>query len=138
MPGQFILREVLGCGPVLVDAYQPWQMTEAMVSVLRHSSVSPELRDWVAEIRSNHRSGSADYASTHDEIRKIGQVVPDRELGLQSKLRHLGILRLSGEEVQKLAVALDAAYEYAAWIRKQLKNASCLPPGILLIHRHQG
>jgi hypothetical protein len=36
-------------------------------------------------------------------------------------------LRLSEEEVRKLGVALDAAYEYAAWLRKQLKNASYSP-----------
>lgn len=127
MPGQFILREVLGCGPVLVNTYQPWQMAEAMVSVLRHSSVSIELRDWLAEIRTNHQSGTENYVSTHDEMRQVGQVVPDRELWLRAKTRHLGILRLSDEEIQKLGVALDAAYQYAAWIRRELKNPHYQP-----------
>jgi len=126
MPGQFILREVLGSGPV-VKTYQPSEMAEAMVSVLRHKSVSPELRTWLAEIRSNHRSGASNYVSTHEEMRKVGQVVPDRELWLRAKLRHLGILHLSDEEVQKLSSVLDAAYEYVAWLRKQLKNASYSP-----------
>ena len=39
-------------------------MAEAMVSVLRHKSVSTELRDWLAEIKNNHQSGTADYVAT--------------------------------------------------------------------------
>jgi hypothetical protein len=54
-------------------------------------------------------------------------MVPDRELWLRAKLRHLGILCLSEEEVEKLGYAIDAAYEYAAWIRRQLGNPSYLP-----------
>jgi hypothetical protein len=113
MPGQFILREVLKCGPVLVETYQPWQMAEAMVSVLRHKSVSTELRDWLAEIKNNHHSGTSNYVDTQDEIRRLGQFVADRELWLRSATKHLGILQLSDEEVQNLSVAVDAAYEYA-------------------------
>jgi len=127
MPGQFILREVLGCGPVLVETYQPWQMAEAMVSVLRHNCVSTELRDWLAEIRNNHQSGTTGYVSTRDEIKKLGQFVADRELWLRSKTKHLGILQLSDAEVQRLSVAVDAAYEYAAFLRIMLKSADYSP-----------
>lgn len=127
MPGQFILREVLGCGPVLVETYQPWQMAEAMVSVLRHNRVSTELRDWLAEIRNNHQSGTTGYVSTQDEIRKLGQFVANRELWLRSKTKHLGILQLSDEEVLRLSVAVDAAYEYAAFLRNMLKSADYSP-----------
>jgi hypothetical protein len=42
-------------------------------------------------------------------------------------MRHLGILQLSPAEVRKLSIALDAAYEYVAWIRRQLANPSYLP-----------
>lgn len=45
MPGQFVLRKVLGCSPML-KTYQPEEMAEAMVSVLRLSSVSADLRGW--------------------------------------------------------------------------------------------
>lgn len=124
MPGQFILREVLKCGPVLVETYQPWQMAEAMVTVLRHKSVSTELRDWLAEIKSNHQSGKADYVSTQDQIRSLGQFIGNRELWLRSKTRHLGILQLSDEKVRRLSVAVDAAYEYATRLRNELKNPS--------------
>ena len=127
MPGQFILREVVNCSPVLVDTYQPWQMAEAMVVVLRHKSVSTELRDCLLKSRSNHQSGISNYVDTHDEIRRLEQFVADRELWLLSKTRHLGLLQLSDEEVQKLAVALDGAYEYAAWLRSELKNPSYSP-----------
>jgi hypothetical protein len=126
MPGQFILREVLKCGPML-GTYQPEEMTEAMVTVLRHKSVRTELRDWLAEIKNNHQSGTANYVGTQDEIRRLGQFVANRELWLRSKTKHLGILRLSDEEVQKLSVAVDAAYEYAAWLRNELKNPSYSP-----------
>src|ERR1019366_2907267 len=102
-------------------------MTEAMVSVLRHKSVSNELRDWLAEIKSNHQSGTTSYVNTQDEIRRLGQFVADRELWLRSKTKKLGILQLSGEEVQRLAVAVDAAYEYAAYLRTLLKNVSYVP-----------
>ncbi len=121
MPGQFVLREVLG-GASAVETYKPWQMAEAMTTVLHHKSVSPELRAWLDEIQSNHQSGTANYVSSHDEMRRVGQIVPDRERWLRAKMRHLGILLLTAEEVQKLAVALDAAYRYAAWIRQELKN----------------
>jgi hypothetical protein len=127
MPGQFILREVLARGPLVKDTYQPEEMAEAMAVVLRHKSVSTELRDWLAEIKSNHQSGTTNYVDSHDEMRKVGQVVPSRELWLKAKLRHLGVLQLSDDEVQKLSVALDAAYEYAAWLRNELKNPSYLP-----------
>jgi len=124
MPGQFILREVLKCGPVLVETYQPSQMAEAMVIVLRHRGVSAELRDWLAEIKRNHQSGTSGYVSTQDQIRSLGQFVGNRELWLRSKTKHLGILQLTDEEVQRLSVALDAAYEYATWLRNELKNPS--------------
>ena len=126
MPGQFILREVLKCGPML-QTYQPEEMAEAMVTVLRHKSVSTELREWLAEIKSNHQSGTTNYVDSHDEMRKVGQVVPNRGLWVRAKLRHLGVLQLSEEEVQKLSVGLDAAYEYAAWLRNELKNPSYSP-----------
>jgi hypothetical protein len=126
MPGQFILREVLGC-PRVADTYQPGELAEAMVIVLRLNKVTQELRDWLADIRRNHQSGTASYVSTHDEMRKVGQVVPDRELWLRAKTRQLGILHLSDEEIQKLGVALDAAYQYAAWIRRELKNPHYQP-----------
>ena len=128
MPGQFILREVLKCRPML-KTYQPEEMTEAMVTVLRHKSVSTELRDWLAEIKSNHQSGTTNYVDSHEEMRKVGQVVPSRELWLRAKLWHLGVLELSDEEVQKLSVALDAAFEYSGWLRKELKNPSYSPSG---------
>lgn len=124
MPGQFILRGVLKCGPVLVETYQPSQMAESMAVVLRHRSVSTELRDWLAEIRSNHQSGTSGYVSTQDQIRSLGQFVGNRELWLRSKTKHLGILQLSDDEVQRLSVAVDAAYEYATWLRNELKNPS--------------
>jgi hypothetical protein len=127
MPGQFVLREVLGCSPVLVDTYQPWQMKESMVTVIRHSSVTPELRAWLAEIKGNHQSGITDYSTKHEEIRRIGQTTPDRGLWLRAKLAHLGIVAPSDEELRRLAIALDAAYEYSAWIRRQLENPSYLP-----------
>jgi hypothetical protein len=127
MPGQFVLREMLGSPPVLVDTYQPRQMAEAMVTALRHRSMSAELRDWLAEISNNHQSGTANYADAHDKIRSVQQMVPDRELWLRAKMRHLGILHLSDEEVRKLGIALDAAYEYATSIRRQLANPSYLP-----------
>lgn len=127
MPGQFVLREVLGCGPVLVDTYQPWQMAEAMVTVIWHSSVTPELGAWLAEIKGNHQSSTDDYSTKHEEIRKIGQTTPDRELWLRAKLAHFGIVLPSEEELRKLGIALDAAYEYSAWIRRQLENPSYLP-----------
>lgn len=127
MPGQFVLREVLGCPPVLVGTYQPGQMAEAMVAVIRHNSVTPELRAWLAEIKSNHQSGTTDYAAKHEEIRKVGQTTPDRELWLQAKLTHLGILLPSEEELRKLGDALDAAYQYSAWLRRQLENPSYQP-----------
>jgi hypothetical protein len=127
MPGQFVLREVLGSPPVLVDTYQPWQMAEAMVTALGHRSVSAELQDWLGEIKNNHQSGTANYADSHDEIRSVKQMVPDRELWLRAKMRHLGILHLSDAEVRKLSIALNSAYEYAAWIRRQLANPSYLP-----------
>jgi hypothetical protein len=63
----------------------------------------------------------------HEEIRKIGQTTPDRELWLRAKLAHLGIVLPSEEELRKLGIALDAAYEYSAWIRRQLENPSYLP-----------
>jgi hypothetical protein len=129
MPGQFLLREVLGYPPVLVDTYQPWQMAKAMVAVLRVNSVTPEFQAWLAEIKSNHQSGTTDYSAKHDEIRKLRQTKPDRELWLRAKLTHLGILLPSEEELRRLGVALDAAYEYSAWIRRQLENPSYSPSG---------
>jgi hypothetical protein len=126
MPGQFILREILGC-PRVVETYQPGELAEAMVIVLRLNKVTQELRDWLADIRSNHQSGAESYVNTHDEMRKVGQVVPDRELWLRAKTRQLGILHLSDKEIQKLGMALDAAYEYAAWIRRELKNPHYQP-----------
>jgi len=124
MPGQFILREVLNCRPVLVETYQPWQMAEAMAVVLRHKSVSNELRDWLAEIKANHQSGTSGYVSTQHQIRSLGQFVGNRELWLRSKTKHLGILQLSDDEANRLSVAVDAAYEYATWLRNELKNPS--------------
>jgi hypothetical protein len=127
MPGQFVLREVLGCRPVLVDTYQPGQMAEAMIAVVRHHSVTPELRAWFAEIKGNHQSGITDYAAKYEEIRRIGQTTSDRELWLRSKLTHVGVLFPSEEDLQRLSVALDAAYQYSACIRKQVENPSYLP-----------
>lgn len=124
MPGQFILREVLARGPLVKDTYQPEEMAEAMVVVLRHKSVSTELRDWLAEIKSNHQSGTANYVDAHEQIRRIEQFVGNRELWLRSKLKQV---TLSDEEVQKLSVAVDAAYEYAAWLRNEMKNSSYSP-----------
>jgi hypothetical protein len=126
MPGQFVLREVLGCGPV--DTYQPWQMSAAMVVIIQDNSVTPELQAWLAEIRSDHQSGTTDYAAKHDEIRRVGQTKPDRELWLRAKLTQLGILPTE-DDLQKLGVVLDAAYEYSAWIRRQLENPSYSPSG---------
>src|SRR4029077_8846237 len=100
MPGQFVLRAVLGFSPRW-ETYKPWQMAEAMAAVLHHNSVSPELRAWLDEIQSNHQSGTANYVSSHDEMRRVGQIVPDREFWLRAKMRHLGILLLSAD-VQKL------------------------------------
>lgn len=129
MPGQFVLREVLGLRlpPVLVETYQPWQMAEAMVAVLQHNSVTPELRAWLAEIKSNHQSGTADYAAKHDEMRRVGQTKPDRGLWLKANLNHLGIIHPTDDELRRLGIALDAAYEYAACIRVQLENQSYSP-----------
>jgi hypothetical protein len=127
MPGQFVLREVLKCPPVLVDTYQPWQLAEGMVAVLQHTSVSQELRDWLAEMSGSHRIGTTDYATKHDEMRKVQQLKPDRELWLKANLNHLGILSVTNDELRRLGVVLDAAYEYAAWTRRQLENPSYSP-----------
>jgi hypothetical protein len=127
MPGQFLLREVLGCPAVLVDTYQPQQMAEAMVAVLMHNSVTPELRAWLAEIKSNHHSGTSDHVAKHDLMRTVGQTMPDRELWLRAILTHLGILLPSEDELRKLGEALDAAYQYSARLRRQLENPSYTP-----------
>lgn len=126
MPGQFVLREVLGCGPML-DTYQPEEMAEVMASVIRHRAVTPVLRGFLDEIKANQQSGANNYTTSHDDMRRVGQVVPDCDLWLRAKMRHLGILKLSHNEIGKLRVALDAAYQYAAWIRRQLKNPSYQP-----------
>ena len=75
MPGQFVLREVLGCGPVL-DTYQPEVMAEVMVNILRHSSITPDLRALLDEIKGSHHSGTSNYADTHNKMRRVGQITP--------------------------------------------------------------
>jgi hypothetical protein len=56
--------------------------------------------------------------------RSLGQFVGNQELWLRSKTKHLGILQLSDDEVKRLSVAVDLAYEYATWLRNELKNPS--------------
>jgi hypothetical protein len=126
MPGQFVLREVLGCGRVL-NTYQPEAMAEVMVSILEQKTLTAPLRALLDEVKSNHQAGTGNYTESHDEMRRAGQITPDRELWLRAKLRHLGILDLSPEEIQKLGSALDAAYQYATWIRRELRNPHYQP-----------
>lgn len=125
MPGQFVLREVLGTRPVL-KTYQPEPLREVMITILKHSSVSPELRAFLDEIKHRHEFGICNYTAKYDEVRTIGQTTPDRELWVRAHLTDLGI-RPSAEDVVSVGSALDAAYEYSAWIRRQLVNSSYLP-----------
>lgn len=125
MPGQFVLREALGTRPVL-DTYQPEPLREVMITILGHTSVSPELRAFLDEIKTRHEFGIRDYIARYGEVRRIGQTAPDRELWVRAHLTDLGILP-SAEDVLAVGSALDAAYEYSAWIRRQLANPSYLP-----------
>jgi hypothetical protein len=126
MPGQFVLREVLGCGPIL-NTYQPATMREVMASILKLNTAAPELLALLAEVKDRHEFGITDYVAKYDEVKRIGQTTPDRELWLRAHLRELGILLPSAEELNALSSALDAAYEYSASVRQQLRNPSYLP-----------
>ena len=124
MPGQFILREVLGRGPSVEDTYQPPQMAADMVTLLGARRVTKGLRDWLNEVTSKHQSGIDNFTENHDSMRKVGQAVPTPENWARAKFKRLGF---SDDEIRRLAAGVDAAYEYAVWVRRELNNPSYLP-----------
>ena len=127
MPGQFVLREVLKCGPVS-DTFQPEHLRDAMAIILEERELSPELVAWLADVRRMHGSGTGDLVEKYREIQKLGQTEPNRELWLRAKFEQLGIISLSSGEVAALGGRLDAAYQYDAWTRQnQLRNPAYVP-----------
>jgi hypothetical protein len=82
------------------------------------------LRALLDEVKTSHQSGITNYVSSHDEMRQVGQVIPDCALGCGPRCGTLVYCSLTAEVVRKLGVALDAAYRYAAWIRQELKNST--------------
>ncbi len=124
MPGQFILRELLGRGPSVEDTYQPSQMAADMVTLLGAKTVTKGLRDWLDEVTSKHQFGIDNFSDNHDSMRKVGQIVPTPENWLQAKFKRLN---LSDDEIRRLSDGVDAAYEYAVWVRRELNNPSYLP-----------
>jgi hypothetical protein len=124
MPGQFILREVLGRGPSVEDTYQPSQMAADMVTLLGAQRVTKGVRDWLDKVTSKHQSGVDNFTNNHHLMRKVGQAVPTPENWVQAKFKRLG---LSDDEIRRLSAGVDAAYQYAIWVRRELNNPSYLP-----------
>lgn len=79
MPAQFALREVLGKKSYIADAYQGTQMCGDMVTLLRAQGMTNGLRTWLDEVTSKHGSGTNNFVSTHDSMRKVAQPVPTPE-----------------------------------------------------------
>jgi len=124
MPAQFALREVLGKESYIADAYQPIQMCGDIVTLLGAQGMTNGLGTWLDEVTSKHDSGTDNFVSTHDSMRKVAQPVPTPENWVQGQFKRVN---LSDDDVRKLVIALSAAYEYAVWIRRDLKSPSFSP-----------
>jgi len=99
----------------LRDSFSAQNRHARPASVSRRNKEQPSVWHWQlhGQARRNEKSG--------------GQTTPDRELWLRAKPRYLGILNLSQDEIRKLGTALVAAYQYATWIRRELKNPHYQP-----------
>lgn len=124
MPAQFALREVLGKESYIADAYQPTQMCGDMVTLLGAQGMTNGLRTWLDEVTSKHGSGTDNFTSTHDSMRKVAQPVPTPENWVHGQFKRVD---LSDDDVRKLVVSLSAAYEYAVWVRRDLKSSNFSP-----------
>lgn len=119
-----VFLEMPGRGPSVEDTYQPSQMAADMVTLLGAQRVTKGLRDWLDEVTSKHQSGVNNFTDNHDSMRKVGQPVPMPENWVQAKFKRLG---LSDDEIRRLSAGVDAAYQYAIWVRRELNNPSYLP-----------
>jgi hypothetical protein len=124
MPAQFALREVLGKGPSVTDTYQPTQMYGDMVTLLSAQRMTNGLRKWLDEATSKLESGRDNFTSSHDSMRKVAQAVPTADKWVRGQFKRVN---LSDDDVRKLTVVLSAAYEYAAWVQRTLKNLNYSP-----------
>jgi hypothetical protein len=124
LPAQFVLHEVLGRDSYIADAYQPTEMRADMVTLLGAQGMTDGLRKWLDEVTSKLESGRDDFTSSHDSMRKVAQALPTVDNWLRGQLKRGN---LSDDDIRKLAAALSAAYEYAVWVRRDLKSSSFSP-----------